>query len=1263
MKDIEIIDIDYSAKDTAYKKEDDVEVGKISGPWIVPEEGPFYGDSVRVIGNSGLDLIPGVDFSPVEPVTNLTEATGKDVHLYIELKDHIISSGGNVKLIYQRVGKPIISVKTLLQMLEDMIITGKPIDWETQVTGKPKTVPSAWHSHDIQNPNELIGFGGLVELFSRLTWEHTQSGARMKELIDQLQAAVYGRLGYIQRLKWGVIFTHIRNYKNPHDVQPVHVDLGNVANYFTATPQQDADGDRPDLYSTPVGLVRQLEEAEPESEEFISQNELPFGYYGSGTYLPPPITGSFEGLGSDQENSAFCLEGNGWLVGLIRAYDGRVKNLYYIYNMDFKDRDYNRSPWLNTYVKYTHPVPTAAGKQVNFVVCGSNDSVLMVGNWQNSLSSGGIEDPDGWWLTASNSTFDPNSHNLKPVNMRDIMAACPGTIIPGHLIISHVGDWVYLWVGQDTFAGDSLGPGADYAVTGANYQQRMFRVRYSDLLDANKPTINFLPVNVTFDNLDRLHRQNEVAFFPERIQRVPGTTTHITEAVVKYTVPVHDMYLNRRVTIFVVPNPNNPRLARVKVLFEPYQFYTEPTGGARGFWISVMAGYDWDVESNTLTLDSHWVKPTWNTITSQPVDSDQNFKDFIHAEYWGAHSNRFSNVGVSLVPGYGFVSIGSLQAGAPPYQVASTRINRSDDPKQDYSDFAKAINYNPSPGQLNTWFSPFRMRSPFGVAGFPRHYSQLYVTVDGPRQAPIELFVAENEDQTQQMFYRVSEGGADDGYVSRPSLQSAYINKDIRGRKTNSSFGVVKGLGYNIGYLNRPRRRNTESRSTALLSWVRRQVHTNPGSPYDIMPRTDYNGNIVKTPQEVDGSVLVNLDVDYSLDTVAKVLSCKANPAKQLRIPRAIWADMVYSAMGAHVNELIDIGVNFYFDTTPGGNGDQTYSMWSATYHVKSSPGRTRMFIGVFNWEVDYVGADGIRVARLTNMAYPFNAAAHGMPQNQLAPGAADNTAAVDMHAIGPDGSWLGIWYDTGLSVKGLHMQVLDIDAEGPRNKEQVYMPGLQLSTPGNAANPRIVYRVRNGVMVEATCLWVGAQAFGSEYNNVVFANQDYGWMFGVSPKVSGAAMDLMQPWPGTYSDQPIPPGDFYVMNGATYVEGNWSIFVNADVLVTFNGYSMNAKMTNWDLRDLSDVYRNSTFYIYCVAKGSVAEYEVTKILRNHNSNAVLVAIVKTDDFGIVTIDRRQSFSISGFQLTRDRDMGVPVSSGALTEQGTYQFLKRSELY
>lgn len=1267
MKDIQIVDIDRSAKNRDYEKTDIVDLTKISGNWIVPEEGPFYKDSLRVL-KGGLD-IESSKFKAVEEVTDLTVSTGKAVCLYIELTDDVIASRGEVEVIYQRVGKPVISVKTLLDMLEDMVISGKPVDFDTQIGNKPDTYYPARHGHDIQNPEELVGFGGLVELFTMFTNQQKYDGPRTVELLDKLQTEMYSRLNYTQKLKWGAIISHSRNYINPHDVKPVDVDAGNIPNYFTATPQQDSEGQRSDLFSTPRGLARLITEVQPVTEDYLLQGELPFGYYGSGIYLPPPITGSFEGLGGDTENGAFNLEGNGWMVMLFRAFDGRVKNLYYAYRTDFTDRDAIRTPWLNTYVQYQHPTITAAGKSPNLTIDGSDGQVLMLGvqNKPEEMISGS----GNWWICAANSTFDPNSHTLKAVDMNGIlskMQAMTGTgiIRPTCFKISKVGDWVYLFITADSFQGDDA---ANYSTRfrANNWQTVMFRFPYKDLLDTTKSTITFTQVNVTYDTLWRERRSNKASFIPQRMVFANAEKTLLSEQSIKYSRPITGVYLNRKKGWIIVPNPNNPRLARVKMLVCPYADYVDPaTNGRRSFGGGLVVNYEWDVVSNTFTMDPRFSVPTLNMDNGQYINPTQAQEDYAIIADWNNLNQGFVNPNGSWVPGYGYIVMRSLQVGTPPFETMHAQINRTGDIARDYESMYLPNRYLNSAGQRELWRAPFYMRSPFGVAGFPRLFSDLYSLTSGLRAAPIEIFVAENEKQSQTIFYRLTEGTSDDGYTKRDSLQSKFIPWDIYGRKTNSSFGKVDGLTMNIPYVNRPRRKTASARQMGLFSWMRRNIQVNPGAPYEFTWTVKQDGSVHTLAPQADGGIVINLDLDYTLDTANRVLKARPNSAKQLRVPKSVYIDMVMNALGAHGPKCIDLAVDFMIGQEPGTGNDQVFSFWSATYHLSDSPAKTRMIVGQFTWEVASTGSDGIRVMRVVGMNYPFTNRQYFNPAKSLTPNNNDNVIQEGMHVLQvPNNNW-SIMYSTGTQVRQAHAEVLDFESEGRQNMEIIWYPGFQISTPGNANDPRVVFRRRGNKVTEATVGWGSGQAFNIEYAWVVIANPTWGWLQGVGAQYSGGAMNLMVPWDGSTNLTPPesnPNANKFVMYGATYVEGNWSLFVNADIGVTFNGQNVIAKANNWDLRDLTDVYKRQTFYIYCIMNGSDAFYEITKQLRNHNPYHVLVAVVTTDDFGIVTIERRQSFSIAGFPLTRTRDMGIPVSSGAVTEQGSYKFISRGELY
>lgn len=1261
MKDIDIIDIDYSAKKPEYKKEDKVDIAKISAPWIVPEEGPVYGDnSLRVI-RGGRDLIRGKDWEPSTPVTNLSELTGKPVYLYVELKDHILASGGEVELVYQRVGMPQISVKTLLTMLEEMVIQGKPVDWDTQITGKPKTYYPAWHSHDIKNPNELIGFGGLVELFSMFTFATSANGAKISELLKKLQDQIYNELNYTQKLLWGSIMTHSRNYKNPHELKPGDVDLGNVANFATATPQQDADGLRADLYSTPAGLNRVIDENAPDSSDYLIQSELPFGYYGSGIYLPPPITGSFEGLGGDWENSAFCREGNGWLVGLIRAFDGRVKNLYYVYKTDLFERNHYVNAWLHTYVQYKHPTITAAGKDANYVINGSNYDVLAVGSVKNPENGWDIADDD-MWICLANSTFDPNSHTLKKTNIKSIgIENGPGgrdvaRAGPGQMTISRVGNWVYLICSYNTTLGDTNLIKQDYT-DGSNYQQRFFRFPYKDLLDNTKDTVTFVPVNVTYDNLLRQRRSGQSMYMMTPIHNAAGDG--VVQYLVKYNPAVSRVHSHRRRQFFMIGNPDNPRQARLRVMAVAYTTM-QRDGVNTSDWRNVYVDYDWDVETNTLTLSPHWYWATVNLATGG-FEASQEWRTWNDAA--GAapqFMSSFTFVAGSHVPGFGYVAMVSSQTGTPPYGMSSIIYNRDGNPLNDYKYMFEPPNWFNQLGQHNTYWVPMILRSPFGVSGFPRYYADVYEVDGANRSTPIEIFYGEKENQEQGCFYRITEGGIDDNYDYRDALQSKYIPKPIYGRKTNSSFGQVAGITYNTPLVNRPRVKDRRSRETGLFNWVRRDIQYNPGVAHDFSQTMNDNGGQEQIRPGSDGSIVINLAMQYNMDPLTKVLVARPRTDYKLRIPRSIWNDLITNALGAHYSTCVDICASFYICQDPGTNNGQPYCMFQIQYHKQPDYEESRCIIGIFNWDVERIDADGIRVMRMGAIEYPFYS--KYSYNEHLAPPSISpsNRTYTRQLRYGVHGQW-DIYTWNGLTIKYAHMEILDYPGEGPRNFEQVWFNGIQLGTVGNANTSRVYFSRRNNTITEGSYVESGGQAF-NEYGWQVQANPQWGMCSGIPAVVSGGAIDLLTPWNGNGTGHGW-QSDKLIMLGATYVEGNWSLFVNADVNVTFNGFSTLAKMTNWDLRDLTDVYRNQTFYVYCVANGSTAKYEVSKVLRPHSAASILVATVKTNTFGITTIDPRQSFTISGFPLTRARDMGVPVSSGAITEAGAYQFLKRSDLY
>lgn len=1228
MKDILIVDIDYSASKPEFKKVDMVDIATIPGYFVVPEEGPFYEDTLR-IEDGGTLLQPTTDYVILDPVPDLTQKTGKGVSLYIELKQHVIDSATTLKVTYQKVGNPVINRKKLIELLEDLVINGKPIDFPTQIEGLPETYYPAWHSHDIQNPDEMIGFGDMMQLFIILGQRELAAGNQVQAAMERMQTAVYDRLNYIQRLQWGYIMNHSRDVNNPHGLRASEVELGNVANYATATPQQDAEGQRSDLYSTPAGLKRILENSEPDSESFIMQNELPFSYYGSGIYLPPPITGSFEGLGGDLELGAFCLEGNGWTVGLVRAYDGRVKNLYFIYDQEYPGLPNYGLTWKCTYVQYQHPVITAAGSNPNVVISGSDQEILMLGNGDAHL----------YWACLANSTFDPTKHDLKPIDMSEVDAAGLRGHAAGKSNIFRMGDWVYYVLWGNPPAGFDLGGPNIHVENAAGY---WFRMPYSDLANPNVRSLKWTKIKTSNDTLQRDRRTNtDFMILDLGVQSSPGVTTRYIANIVPAAVNVLS---HRRRAMIAMGNPNDKTKGKIRILMHLWTTYRDPTGLGVSKSTVLITDWNFDVTTNTLTLDPRWVRPTFNP--SNGVISGLTPEQGDRIVSGGAMTGLCvaSQVATtSKIPGFGTMTYASWGDGGPPYISIRIRTNPTGDPQQDWEHFDLPYNQKLPSGQPNAWNNMQEMKSPYGVSAYPRHYCDLYHYNGKVNATPLEIFMAIDELSNAKGFYRECEPGDGTKYLARTKLNSPYLGPLI-GRDTNSRFGLAPHALPWGNFVSSPRTKNEFSRQygnfhVADLNMQdgHRRVFSNFPGPQGNLLTIAPVGGYLRVP------LLCNHTVEYG------VLSTKQRDDYLIDLPLNVWEGYVKNAIGAaDYAKCIDVIADWYIAPLPGLNVCPSFVM--INYHTTDEPKRARGIIARFWWTKGANSPNGKPTLQMTNIDYPFTASTSNAA---LRPGP-DNTVIApqnDGFAYNPNGSWA--WGYQGAYLTTGNVQILAYPEEGPNSFEIKLYPGWRIGTTGYSATPDFTYVNRVGKPGEAYLKYPSTGSWVS-YMTYQMANPEWGWCTGRSFTVSGGAMNLMTIDSDTSKT---------IMAGATYVEGNWALFITTAVTVTFNGRSILANPRAMDIRDFATVYKNQTFYLYCTSLGSAAEYELSRELYYPSGERVLVATIKTDDFGITQIERDQRFSISGFPLTRDRDTGIPVSSGSLTERGSYRFLKRSELF
>lgn len=647
MKDLNIVDIDYTGSNSAYRKEDLVDTSTLSGFWIVPEEAPFYTDSLRIL-NGGTFLTKGDDYEPVEPVTDLTELTGKSVSLYIELKPHLVNNKHNLVVIYQKVGSPVISRKVLLKLFEDMGVSGGVVDFNKNVVNVPETVPSAHHLMDMSSSDEMIGFGGLVELFKHFTADERSKYSAVDGLLEQTQQDIFTQLNLQHKVRKDQLFAHIQNYLNPHGLKPSDIELGNLSNFSTAHPQQDLDGERSDLYSTPYGLRRVIEETEPDTDPWVLQNELPMSFYGTGIYLPPPIYSGVVESTTEYQNGVFVKEANGWIIGLVKRVYGGTRGLYYIHNDKLINR-YNKDKFRHSNEKYVHSHFTTVGLTPDAVLSGSGDEFLIT---LDSVAKRGF-------ITYSQSSLDPRKHKYKEIDFTLIRNATGTEDFIANSHFAKIGDYIYLFVNtnqvsEEQALGNYVPAGTGEDDRSRNWTTKVFRFPVSEVSSGGSSIVPTL-VTLNYDNVDRVRRTNQNRF--NLCNHVKGDGTKLLSSLVNYSAPVTNSVLAKRRSYFIVENPNNKTQARMRIL-APHFCNT----GQGGKYFVIVVDYLFDTVTNTLTLDPNWVKPTLDVVnnTFSNLNEQQYLKEIAlgSLESFCLNGDEMTN---SWVVGFGPITVTSSQ--------------------------------------------------------------------------------------------------------------------------------------------------------------------------------------------------------------------------------------------------------------------------------------------------------------------------------------------------------------------------------------------------------------------------------------------------------------------------------------------------------------------------------------------------------------------------------------------------------------------------
>lgn len=364
---------------------------------FIPPKGPFYQKTFKMFDRTGKQLVEGVDYEFYGIMAKLTQYTGKPVGLFVRiLKDDILEW----KMDYQVVGNFNVLTSQILNMLHGIYEDDRFVLWEN-IADKPLWFTPKIHQHDLAY--DIYGFTDLVKELNRLATYAASVRPVFEEMLSSFQDHLQAYITSYKKVIRGLVDSHDANQANAHGVTNHVIGLGNVDNIATATLDETLEGLRDDLRITVYNAAKVAEASSGRNDKLFPSGSLPLLRYGSDTFIPPTISGSFEGLGGTSRRVGAVVETDGTLLILQHRNNGKYRGLYFVRcgNWQTTTPNYDFTAYM-----YQHPTATAAGATLDCVINGSNRYVMVVGDSKKNL----------WWWCETFGTLNPDRHVLIPLS-------------------------------------------------------------------------------------------------------------------------------------------------------------------------------------------------------------------------------------------------------------------------------------------------------------------------------------------------------------------------------------------------------------------------------------------------------------------------------------------------------------------------------------------------------------------------------------------------------------------------------------------------------------------------------------------------------------------------------------------------------------------------------------------------------------------------------------------------------------------------------
>lgn len=1209
-------------------------------PWIIPNGAPFFADYVVngvpivvVYNAAGGELVRDRDYFVEESFIPLVEVTGRPIKCFIRVTQAILDANTHVTINYQSTGAFFVVRNGLQDILDALLNKNKAIDWNT-IIGIPVSFTASHHWHRIQT--EIGDWFELTQLFVYLAGNIGTRDPSLGTDIDTAIAAAFNQLYTLRNQQQARLNTHNRNYSKPHNPVKADIGLGAHPNYATATLDQHREGTAANLLATPEGVQELMKGVTVDTSSSMEAGILAFSKFGSGDFIPPAISGSFGGLGARSEVAGICVEPDGRLMLLQNHYDGKTDALFFSTLDDYK-KPYNQAaPYQFTFTGFQYQPQSLAsiGVTPNTITNGSGNDIIFVGKTTKNPKT-----EDRWFLALTNNTFDPTQHNYIETDMSEVFATIPaldsnGTTNDlyywGRMTVHLLEEWALLLV--EYSPGGNLGSSGRFS---------MFRIPKVNLLNGTKGKWSL--IKLTFKDWDET-QYTDSTYWQWATKQVTGN--NVTKWG-RYTfnptpIPQNTPIMSRRLQNLIAKNPDKQSKYFLN-LFSWASITYGPAGKpipAYNSYINMVYEFDPNTGLMTTVYKQPPINCNYDVYNVEEVQADAN----LYAAIWGNAVINYRYPCATILPN-GDRLLWRVAGGQE-----ATPLNSI----FEYRTFA--IGGQPVTSKLDVvkdTLSNARLTSPTGLTKY-RNLATPYPVGLGGRwmatEADGENWLAYPVDGVSptagfalpKIYHRKVTGP----YAVRPEVPNQDLG-EVYARPlsndmylTNMSYteGVITMTGSDVELDSK----NVDSgtMNLSVCGWSSKSNATSQAVRFTIPGvnfRTTLNGAWLTFPRTYSKAVNpVNRVMTYTPTSFYGINASLRDKIKAL-IPTEFQGDwwmftmfMLDSAGGGMFTGHDTAVIQVKFRTIPSGDVASTWE--SIIFHVRPVIEQPNAAHPNYHLITDFtVLSSSVRYYVTVS---PLPVTVHGYAMYEY---------------FRP--TFTG--YKDGNTLKCVLFSGFSVSEIGQKSEIAVF--DINLTTNAISGLGRHIANWDQGERISAIPR-VGRSQYTNprpDTNTPTLSNIP---IAAYMEKTTGSAARVF----------PVDDGAGNVKNyltSVTYPRSGWTVFFSNQVEVLISGMIYYSPIVSINLDDITANPSNKTFWVYITVEDQQCSYVISDVKLRHSGRMMHVATITTGASLIDSIESRQPFMIGDLELSYTRTGGtIPVSSGLPQDDGTFAFLKQSEL-